>query len=220
MRWPRPTSSPAGARFVCDSAGERLLHPSMLASLVYRFGPTDAAAAPAAARLVINGQCTAVRREQLLAAGGYRARRGHMTDDAAERAGARPRGWRVAFRDGGGLLEVKMHDSAARGVARVGPLARATRTSTGAAWQAADLAVVWLAMALPVSCALAAGRGRPVDLALLAVRCALLARPRAAATRAAGRRSGSPRWPTRDRGAPHGVGPAPGAGWRGRTYGP
>ena len=32
----------ASARFVCVSAGERLLHPSMLASLVYRYGPADA----------------------------------------------------------------------------------------------------------------------------------------------------------------------------------
>jgi dolichol-phosphate mannosyltransferase len=29
----------AGARFVCDTAGERFLHPSMLASLVFRYGP-------------------------------------------------------------------------------------------------------------------------------------------------------------------------------------
>src|SRR3982751_3050665 len=32
----------AGPRFVCDSAGERWLHPSFLTSLVYRFGPSDA----------------------------------------------------------------------------------------------------------------------------------------------------------------------------------
>ncbi|CAA9506704.1 MAG: hypothetical protein AVDCRST_MAG45-1642, partial [uncultured Solirubrobacterales bacterium] len=29
----------AGTRFVCETAGERLLHPAMLATLVYRFGP-------------------------------------------------------------------------------------------------------------------------------------------------------------------------------------
>ncbi|HWT25727.1 MAG TPA: hypothetical protein VN213_19635, partial [Solirubrobacteraceae bacterium] len=40
-------------------------------------------------------------------------------------------------------------------------------------WQAADLAVVWLAMALPVV-RLAARRPTRVDLALLAVRAALL----------------------------------------------
>ena len=31
----------AGARFACEGPGERLLHPSMLASLVYRYGPAD-----------------------------------------------------------------------------------------------------------------------------------------------------------------------------------
>ena len=60
-----------GPRFVCDTAGERWLHPSMLAGLVYRFGPADG---PAPGRIVANGQCTAVVRERLLAAGGYAAR--------------------------------------------------------------------------------------------------------------------------------------------------
>src|SRR4051812_43590090 len=48
-----------GPRFVCDTAGERWLHPSMLAGLVYRFGPSDVADPP---RVVANGQCTAVVR--------------------------------------------------------------------------------------------------------------------------------------------------------------
>jgi glycosyltransferase involved in cell wall biosynthesis len=37
-----------GCRFVCDTAGERWLHPSLLTTLVYRFGPPDANAAAAA----------------------------------------------------------------------------------------------------------------------------------------------------------------------------
>lgn len=45
---------------------------------------------------------------------------------------------------------------------------------TPPAWQAADLAVVWLAMALPVL-RLAAGRPTRLDLGLLAVRAALVA---------------------------------------------
>ena len=97
----------------------------MLAGLVYRFGPSDV---PAPGRIVANGQCTAVVRERLLAAGGYRHAAGHMTDDAALARGAGgATGWRVAFRDAGALLEVKMHDSAGRGVARVGALAGAAR---------------------------------------------------------------------------------------------
>ena len=50
-----------GARFVCGTPGERFLHPALLATLVYRFGPPDADAPGAPARLLANGQCTAVR---------------------------------------------------------------------------------------------------------------------------------------------------------------
>jgi dolichol-phosphate mannosyltransferase len=159
-----------GPRFVCDMAGERWLHPSMLAGLVYRFGPADV---PAPGRIVANGQCTAVVRERLLAAGGYRRAAGHMTDDAAQARGLAADGWRVGFRDASALLEVKMHDSAAE-VWREWGRSLALPGVEPRAWQAADVAVVWLAMGLPVLRALA-GRPRPLDLALLAVRCALLA---------------------------------------------
>ena len=159
-----------GPSFVCDTAGERWLHPSMLAGLVYRFGPSDVAAP---GRIVANGQCTAVVRERLLAAGGYRHAAGHMTDDAALARGLAGDGWRVAFRDASALLEVKMHDSAAE-VWREWGRSLALPGVEPRAWQGADLAVVWLTMALPELRALA-GRPRPLDLALLAVRCALLA---------------------------------------------
>jgi dolichol-phosphate mannosyltransferase len=66
----------AGARFICEGAGERLLHAAMLATLVYRYGPPDA---PGGARLLVNGQCTALRRRALLDAGGYAACAGNMT---------------------------------------------------------------------------------------------------------------------------------------------
>ena len=93
-----------GPRFVCESAGERWLHPSMLAGLVYRFGPSDVPAPP---RIVANGQCTAVVRERLLAVGGYAAAAGHMTDDSAQARALARAAWRVAFRDAGDLLEVE-----------------------------------------------------------------------------------------------------------------
>ena len=159
-----------GPRFVCDTAGERWLHPSMLAGLVYRFGPSDV---PSPGRIVANGQCTAAVRERLLAAGGYRHAAGHMTDDAAQARGLAAEGWRVAFRDAGALLEVKMHDSAAE-VWREWGRSLALPGVEPRAWQAADVAVVWLAMGLPVLRALT-GRPRALDLALLAVRCALVA---------------------------------------------
>jgi dolichol-phosphate mannosyltransferase len=163
----------AGCRFVCDTAGERFLHPALLATLVYRFGPSDAAGRPPRpSRLLANGQCTAVRRTALLEAGGYALAARHMTDDAALARGLARRGWRVAFHDGGDLVAVDMHASArevwvewGRSIALPGV--------TAPAWQAADVALVWLVLGLP-PLRLAARRAGPLDLGLLTVRVALL----------------------------------------------
>ena len=144
-RWRTPTSSPPGARFVCDTAGRaagctrRCSRRSSTASA--RRTPTPGARP---ARVLVNGQCTAVRRAALLAAGGYAAAAGPHD----RRRGARPRrwparGWRVAFRDGGALLEVDMHDSAGE-VWREWGRSLALPDVTPRRWQAADLAVVWL----------------------------------------------------------------------------
>jgi dolichol-phosphate mannosyltransferase len=163
----------AGARFVCDTAAERVLHPALLATLVYRFGPPDAAGARPPARLLVNGQCTAVRRAALLAAGGYAPAAGHMTDDAALARALARRGWRVAFRDGARLIAVDMHDSAAEAWREWGR-SLALPDVTSPAWQAADLAVVWLTLGLP-PLRLLARRARRLDLALLALRWLLVA---------------------------------------------
>jgi len=176
-----------GARFVCESPGERLLHPSLLASLVYRYGPADSDPGPPPARLLSNGQCTAVRREPFLAAGGYAAAVGHMTDDAALARALAADGWRVAFRDAGDLIEVKMHDSAGEAWREWGR-SIALADVEPPAWRAADAAVVWLVLALPVLRALT-GRARALDWCLLAVRAAMTAAMRGAYTR-----RGAPFW--------------------------
>ncbi len=150
----------AGARFT--AAG--WVHPAMLATLVYRFGPADAPAP--AARLVANGQVTAARRETLLAAGGFAAAAGHLTDDVALARALAREGRRVVFRDGSALVDVAMTP---------GEWARSIALAdvTAPAWLAADVAVVWLAQGLPVL-KLLAGRASRLDLALLALRAALL----------------------------------------------
>ncbi len=204
----------ASARFDCRTAGERLLHPSMLASLVYRYGPADAD--PPGRRVLANGQVTAVERARLLAAGGYRAAAGHMTDDAALARALAGAGWTVAFVDGTALVDVRMYETAAETWREWGR-SLALPDVTPPAWQAADLAVVWLTLALPVI-RTAAARPTPLDLALLALRVALLP----ALAGAYGRR-GLPFWlsPLAD--------PAtavrltlsalrPARTWRGRTY--
>jgi dolichol-phosphate mannosyltransferase len=69
----------AGARFVCETPGERLLHPSFLATLVYRVGPADDPTRP-----IANGQCVVARREALLAAGGWARVGSSLVDDLLE----------------------------------------------------------------------------------------------------------------------------------------
>jgi dolichol-phosphate mannosyltransferase len=207
----------AGCRFVCDAPGERLLHPAMLATLVYRFGPSDAAGhRPRPVRVVINGQCTAVRRGQLLAAGGYRHAAEHMTDDAALARALARRGWRIAFHDGADLIEVDMHDSA-REAWREWGRSLALPDVTPPAWQAADLAVVWLALALP-PLKLLARRASAIDLALLAVRWSLLGPLRRSYAR-----RGPPYWlsPLADPAVALRLTQSalrPARTWRGRTY--
>jgi dolichol-phosphate mannosyltransferase len=168
----------AGARFVCDTPGERWLHPALLATLVYRFGPPDA---EQPAHVVVNGQCTAVRGHALLDAGGYAPAAGHMTDDAALGRALARQGWRIAFHDGGGLIEVDMHDSA-RETWREWGRSLAMPDVTPPARQAADLAVVWLALGLPLV-RVATRRGGRIDVALLALRAALTAGLASAYTR-------------------------------------
>jgi dolichol-phosphate mannosyltransferase len=174
----------AGCRFVCDTPGERWLHPAFLATLVYRFGPADVARP---ARPVANGQCTAVRRGQLLAQGGYAPAAPHMTDDAALAGALAAAGWRVAFHDGAALIDVDMHASAGE-VWREWGRSLALPGVTPPLRQAADLCVAWLVLALPVLRALVR-RPTPLDGALLAVRVALLGPLRAAYAR-----RGAPFW--------------------------
>lgn len=208
----------AGGRFVCDTPGQRLLHPALLATLVYRFGPPGVAAIPSRWRLVANGQCTVTRRATLVAQGGYRPIAGHLTDDVALARHLASAGWRVGFVDGTRLFEVRMHSSAAevwRDWGRSLPMPDVTSTR----WKVLDLAVVWLALALPLP-RLLARRGDRWDAALVAVRLGVLA-----ATASAYRQRGPAYWlsPLADVAAAARVTGGmvrPGTTWRGRTYPP
>ncbi|MGW0808550.1 glycosyltransferase [Nonomuraea sp. NPDC002799] len=208
----------AAPRFACDGALEQALHASMLATLVYRFGPVGPRNPPPPHRVIANGQCLAFRRAAMAEAGAFEAVRGKMTDDVALARFLAARGWRVGFLDAGALLEVDMHDSTAelwREWGRSLPL----RDVTGARWQAADLAVIWLTAALPVL-RLAAGRPTGLDAALLTVRLLL-----AGALRGSYTRPGAGLWwsPLLDPAAALRLTQAtlrPVRTWRGRTYPP
>jgi dolichol-phosphate mannosyltransferase len=176
-----------GARFDAETAGERWLHPAMLATLVYRFGPPGTVTPPAPDRTMANGQCLIARRGALLAQGGLAPVAGSLVEDVALARHLAGLGWRVGFLDGSRVLEVDMHDSAAdawRSWGRSLPLPGLEPPARAAA----GLAVVWLAQALPLT-RLALRRGDPLDVALLALRLGLLA-----ATAGTYRRRGLPYW--------------------------
>ena len=162
----------AGPRFACPGPVGRALHASMLATLVYRFGPADAEGhQPPPARAMANGQCLVVRRAALCAAGGWARVRGSLVEDVALARRLRADGARLAFADATDLLEVEPYASARETWDGWGRSLLAAEESA-AGWLAADLAVLWLAMALPLPLAVLR-RGR-LDLALLALRLALL----------------------------------------------
>jgi dolichol-phosphate mannosyltransferase len=159
----------ATARFECRTAAERVLHPSLLATLVFRFGPLDAVGhRPSPSRAVMNGQCVAVRREPFLAAGGFALAAGHMTDDIALARALAARDVAVAVRDGSDLLAVRMFGSAAETWREWGR-SIALPGVTSPPWLTADLAVVWLTMALP-PVRVVLGRAGALDRALLVIR--------------------------------------------------
>jgi dolichol-phosphate mannosyltransferase len=162
----------AGVTFRCDTAAERLLHPAFLATIVYRFGPTDALGfRPWPARAMLNGQCVLLPRERFLAAGGYGRVRANMTEDSALARSLARDGWRVGFADAGALLEVHMYESARATWAGWGR-SIASPDATAPGWQTLDVVTLWLTLGLP-PLRLLARRATWVDGALLALRVAL-----------------------------------------------
>lgn len=97
-------------RFRIESAGERWLQPSLLVTLVYRFGAAGADADPE--RVMANGQCFLARRDVLLAAGGYRSARTSFCDDVTLARHLARAGRRVGFLDGSRLYDVRSYTSA------------------------------------------------------------------------------------------------------------
>ena len=169
---PERTLLTGTVRFACETAGERLLHPAFLATLVYRFGPGDVDGfQPRPSRALANGPCRAARREALLAAGGFTLAARNMTDDVALARALRRRGWCLHTVDLADLLEVRMYDSV-RETWRGWSRSLMAPEVTPPAWQALDLATLWAVQALPLP-RLLARRGSPLDAALLALRLAL-----------------------------------------------
>lgn len=159
--------------------GARWLHPAMLTTLVYRFGPPGRSAKPD--RQLANGQCMIIDRAAILAHGGLAPVAGEPVEDVALARHLARVGVSVGFLDAASLLRVRGYDSfieTARGWGRsialpgVEPLPR----------QLVDAAVVVVAQVLPLP-RLLAGRGDIVDLVLLASRLGTLFGTARASTR-------------------------------------
>lgn len=207
-----------GVRFACDGPGERLLHPALLATLIYRFGALDAVGRqPAPHRALCNGQCLAFRADTLRDSGGFALAAGNMTDDVALARALRRRGRSLAFVDASALVEVRMYESALETWNEWARRSLALPDVTSPAWRAADAATIWLVQGLPML-RLLTGRATRQDGVLLALRAGVLAASVPVYTR-----RGAPFWlsPLLDPLAAAALtlgAVAPRRTWRGRTY--
>ena len=175
-----------GGRFECPTPGSRWLHPAMLTTLVYRFGPPGAVT-PKPDRTMANGQCMAIPRAQFLAAGGMGPVRNEVVEDVALARRLAADGRHVEFLDASELLSVRMFESlgdAWRGWGRSLALPGVEEPRR----QVIDLAIVVLAQVLPIP-RLLLRRGDAIDVALAAVRLGTLV-----GTRRAYDRTDAPYW--------------------------
>ena len=159
-------------RFDCPTPALRWLHPSLLTTLVYRFGPPGAMRGVRASRALANGQCMTFRRRPLLGFGGFGLAARHLTDDVALVRSLSARGWRTAILDGTAVLRVRMHETAREAWREWGrslPMADVTTPAV----QLGDLATLLLTQALPLP-RLLLGRGDVIDVVLLALRLGTL----------------------------------------------
>ncbi|GIW03983.1 MAG: glycosyl transferase [Thermomicrobiales bacterium] len=97
-------------RQILSGPAEAIIHPAMLATLVYRFGiPGYATADPA--RVQANGQCLLVRRTALEAIGGFSAVLDSICEDVTLARALALSGCRVGFFEADGLVSTQMYES-------------------------------------------------------------------------------------------------------------
>jgi dolichol-phosphate mannosyltransferase len=91
-----------------SGAAEGLIHPALLATLVYRFGiPGKATVDPR--RVQANGQCFLIRRDSLLAAGGFAAVMDSVCEDVTLARAVAAMGQPVGFHETEDLVSVEMY---------------------------------------------------------------------------------------------------------------
>ena len=167
-----------GGSFECPTPGAAWLHPALLTTLVYRFGPPGALGRVAPHRQMANGQCMAFPRVPFLRAGGMQPVAGEVVEDVALARHLASRGWQVTMLDGAELLLTEMYPD---GPSTFRGWARSLALPGVEPWyrQLIDLAVVVVAQALPLP-RLLARRADALDVVLLAVRAGTLVGTRTA----------------------------------------
>ena len=187
--------------FTIPDDAQRVLHPALLATLIYRLGPLDTTMRVPAAVAAINGQCFAVRKRELVAVGGFGLIAGIPTDDIALARSLAAAGWRIAVADGSHLGSVRMYESAQEALREWAGRSLALPGAASRPRQLFDIGVVWTVQGLPgLRLWRAVLRGvlrgsvrdgfavlRPFDLAMLALRASLVV-----ALRGTYRRGGKP----------------------------
>ncbi|MDX2273650.1 MAG: glycosyltransferase family 2 protein [Cyanobacteriota bacterium] len=99
-------------RFILKHWGEAWLQPSLLVTLIYRFGAVgDPPETPE--RTMANGQCCLIRKSVLSEVSGYSLARHSFCDDVTLVRALAARGLRVGFLDGSCLIQVRMYTSLA-----------------------------------------------------------------------------------------------------------
>ena len=161
-----------GGRFDCPSRSERFLHPAMLTSLVYRFGPPGTRRPPRPSRTLANGQCMVLPRRSFLEAGGFEPVSTSLVEDVALGRHIARLGGLVRFVDGSGLLDIAGYGSARAawdGWGRSLALAEVTPVVA----QIADLALLGAVLAAPLP-RIVLGRGDVLDVGLVVARAGVL----------------------------------------------
>ncbi len=108
--WDLVTLAP---KFIIKHPGEQWLQPSLLLTLVYRFGASGDQEQFSEQRVMANGQCCLAKKSVLQALGGYSLAKNSFCDDVTLARCAAQRGFRVGFLDGAKLLQVRMYSSMA-----------------------------------------------------------------------------------------------------------
>lgn len=97
------------ARQEIHGAGEALLHPSLLTTLIYRFGPPGRVTRRVS-EAQANGQCFLFRRAPLEAVGGFAAVRESICEDVTIARLLIASGYAVGFYEAGDLIRTRMYE--------------------------------------------------------------------------------------------------------------